>query len=184
MQVSRTIFCVCLLLASAPAVAERAVEEGYGFSVDIPTGFAACGPDLAGHGFGFYLDDRPAAVDDSCARGKRRVITAYAHVAQQSSLTSEANQECGYRKQDGGIEVSTPSALNLGGRPSIACEFNHKAAWIDVLSMTECGLPPPKPHAPGLICSAWMRTTPKFYETDLKVFRATIASIRFFEPRP
>ncbi len=177
------IVCALMLIPSTFARAATAAINGYGFSVTIPDRYSQCGPDWAGHGVGFYLDGRPAAVDDGCAaKPTRRVVTVFADMPQLASLESEAATDCAYSKQRGGIEVQSPPKLELGNRSSIACTFRFGNEWIEILVVTECGLPPPRPHSLSVVCNAWLHTTPRSFPSDLLVFRTTLGSVKFFEP--
>jgi hypothetical protein len=177
------ILSLVLWMTAQAAAAQRWTIEDYGFSVDIPKKFAMCGGGVADHGVGFYLDDNPASLDDGCAvKPTRRVITVFAGLGMDSTLQATAARVCGYGDKRG-VTVQAPSGLALGDRPSISCRHDNRSEWIELLVVTECGVPSQKPHVPEMICSAWLHTTPDSFVGDLAIYRETIASVRFFEPR-
>jgi hypothetical protein len=171
------------VVPTALAHAERAYLDGFGYSVEVPKGLAECGPDAAGHGVGFYLDGRPEAVEPGCALSKgRRVVTVFAETGRGNSIEDHAAWSCGFQHKNG-TKSRPPSDLSIGGRKSTACRTNIGSKWIEILVVTECGVPPSRPHRIDMACNAWLRTTPEYFSADLNVFRATLNSVRFMAPR-
>lgn len=177
-----------LLVAVAGVRAEggrRVTNDEYRFSLRFPEGRTPCTSLSWTHPHGFYVRlDQKDCHDPRDGPGIS--VTADGNVLFKSSLGDVLREVCNRDR----LSAASMRKLQLEfpDRPSAACRLNDADGTVRIYVVTQAGEwprphEPPELSAPYINYTAFLGTTSRRFDADLKVFRAVLHSIHIDYPK-
>lgn len=176
-----------IFLIVTNAIAEVYKNEEFGIVITIPERVYLCPKPKDEHDHGALLllgtIDRKHCSDSLQARFRSIVFFAFFNALDVTrSLPDLLEWDC--TEISKGACVPGPNDLEVAGLPSLVARVNHSDGWIDIIVVSQAGIPNPyDPDVPSVNYDIHLQTKPEHLEEDLEVFRMVLKTVQL-SPNP
>jgi hypothetical protein len=184
---ARTLAILNLFLLLSGGIGGQRVyrNDEFGISVPIPEGAQLCSIPEDEHDHGPLLilgSPDPAACNDQPHNRYIAVFAGYNAADVTKRLGDYLRWECAGSVR--GHCRPAPEALHIAGMKTRSGRVNQTDGWIDIIVVTQAGKPDPNwdAMAPSVNFELSLHTTARYFDEDLRTFRAVLNTVRLSPP--